>query len=84
MKRYISVVVLVAVVAAVYVWEQTQAVRLGYRVDALRRECEQREQTNKELRVRVNQLISLERLAQVARDRGLVEPPRDRVIYLND
>lgn len=84
MKKYISLIVLAAVVAAVYVWEQTQAVRLGYRVDALRRDSEHWENTNKDLRVKVNQLISLDRLSQVARDRGLVEPPRDRVFYLND
>jgi cell division protein FtsL len=82
--KYLSWLVMGALLVALYVWEQTQSVRLGYTVDTMRRECEQWEQTNKDLRVRINCLISLDRLDRVAKEKQLINPPQERVIYLND
>lgn len=82
--KYLSWLVVAALAAGVYVWEQTKAVRLGYEVDTMRRDCERWEQTNKDLRVKINCLISLDRLDRVAKEKQLVNPPQDRVIYLND
>ncbi|MCX5778366.1 MAG: hypothetical protein NTU66_04000 [Elusimicrobia bacterium] len=82
--KYLVWLVMAALVVVFYVWEQTQSVRLGYVVDTQRRECERWEQSNKELRVKINCLISLDRLDRVAKDKQLINPPQDRVIYLHD
>lgn len=80
--RYFYVLVIAAFVLSFYVWGQTQSVRLGYEVDTLRRECERWEQENRSWRLKVNCLLSMERLDKVAQDRKLVTPDDKVTIYL--
>lgn len=80
--RYFSWLLVIAGILSFYVWQQTQAVRLGYQVDALRRECEKMEQLNRDSRLRVNCLLSMERLDRIARDRQLIAPEDKSTIYL--
>jgi cell division protein FtsL len=67
-----------------YVWEQTQPVRLGYKVDNLRIEYEKWDQQNKALRLKINNLMSLERLDEAAKQKGLITPNEKTTVYLND
>jgi hypothetical protein len=65
-----------------YVWEQTQKVRLGYRVEALKHECERWDQDNTGLSLTLRKLMSLERLDQFSREKKLVIPDEKNVIFL--
>lgn len=82
MFRYFYWLIFIAFILSFYVWQQTQSVRLGYQVGNLRRECERWEQQNKDWRYKVNCLLSMERLDQVARDRNLINPDDKTTIYL--
>jgi len=80
--KYFGWLTVVAFVAVFYVWQQTQSVRLGYRVDNSNKECEKWEQDNKALRLKINRLLSMERLDAVAKENKLVNPDEKKIIYL--
>jgi cell division protein FtsL len=80
--KYFTWLFVTAVVLGFYVWQQTQSVRLGYTVDTYKKECEQWEQENKTMRLKINRLLSMERLDSVAKDRKLVISDEKKIIYL--
>lgn len=80
--RYFYVLLVAAFVLSFYVWGQTQSVRLGYEVDRMRRECEKWDQENRSVRLKVNCLLSMERLDKVAQDKKLVAADEKAIIYL--
>ena len=80
--KYFSLLMALAFVLAFYVWQQTQSIRLGYSVDNCKKECEQWEQDNKALRLKINRLLSMERLDAVAKEKKLINPDEKRIIYL--
>ncbi len=61
---------------------RTQSIRLGYSVDNCRKDCETWEQDNKALRLKINRLLSMERLDMVAKEKKLVTPDEKKIIYL--
>lgn len=71
-----------ALVLGFYVWQQTQSVRLGYRVEEMKRECEKWDQDNANLNLRMRKLMSLERLDQFAKDKKLSVPNDNNRVYL--
>lgn len=73
---------IVGLVLAFYVWEQTQNMRLGYRVEEIKHECEKWDQDNANLNLKLRKLMSLERLDEFAREKKLVVPDEKKVIYL--
>ena len=82
MMRYFNGLFFIACVLSFYIWQQNQSVRLGYRVDQLRRDCERWEQSNRDLRLKLNCLMSMERLDTVARDQKLSAPDEKNTIFL--
>lgn len=82
MFKYFSWLIAAAFILSFYVWQQTQSVRLGYQVGSIRKECETWEQENRDWRLRVNCLLSMDRLDKVAKDRKLVNPEEKNTIYL--
>jgi cell division protein FtsL len=76
-------IIVVFAVALIIVWEQTQSVRLGYRVDNLRVECDRLEQENNDLLARIRALQSMERLDVLARELRLINPDARDIIYLS-
>lgn len=81
--RYFYWLFIIAIVLFFYVWQQTQSMRLGYTVDNMRRECEKWEQENSAWRLDVNRLLSLERLAEISKQRNLAAPHEKSIIYLS-
>lgn len=82
MFRYFYWLIFTAFILSFYVWQQTQATRLGYRVDVLRRECEKLENENKNYRYKVNCLLSMDRLDRIAKDKKLITPDEKSIFYL--
>jgi cell division protein FtsL len=82
MKKYIKWIAIGGGVLMLYIWQQTQAVRLGYKVEALQRECDRWAQSNRALRLRANKLISLDRLDKIAQERKLAPAEQQNVIYV--
>jgi cell division protein FtsL len=82
--KYFGWLITAAIVLAFYVWQQTQSIRLGYAVDNYRKECEMWEQENKALRLKINRLLSMERLDAVAKEKKLITPDEKKIIYLKE
>jgi cell division protein FtsL len=82
MLKYLKWVIVGGGVLVFYVWQQTQSVRLGYKVESLQRECDRWSQENRALRLRVNKLISLDRLDKVAQEKKLLAPEEKNIVYL--
>jgi cell division protein FtsL len=80
--KYFSWLFAAAIILGLYVWQQTQSVRLGYTVDTCKKECERWEQDNKTMRLKINRLLSMERLDTVAKDRKLIISDEKKIIYL--
>jgi cell division protein FtsL len=82
--KYFGLLFALACVLAFYVWQQTQSMRMGYAVDNCRKDCEKWEQENKTLRLKINRLLSMERLDSIAKEKKLVTPDEKKIIYLKE
>ena len=80
--KYFGWIIGAAFVLGLYVFQQTQSIRLGYTVDNSRRECEKWGQDNKALRLKINRLLSMERLDSVAKEKKLITPDEKKIVYL--
>jgi cell division protein FtsL len=80
--RYFKWLLAAAFVLSFYVWMQTQSIRMGYKVDNLRKEYDKWEHENEVWRLKINQFLSLERLDQTAKQRNLTRPQEKDIIYL--
>lgn len=81
--RYFLILFAAGIILSFYVWQQTQAVRLGYRVEEMNRECDKWDQENSNLKLKIEKLSSLERLDQFAKERKLVAPSENSIFYLD-
>lgn len=69
--------------ALIYVWQQIQVVKVGYSLNQLKLQIEERENDNRSLRMKLNNLSSLERVEKIAKERlKMVNPPPENIIYL--
>ena len=82
MVKYFYWLFILAFLLTFYVWQQTQPVRLGYQAGSIKAECDKWDQENRDLRLKINNLLSLERLDTVAKQKNLAVPDKNSVIYL--
>jgi cell division protein FtsL len=80
--KHFSWLIVLALILTFYVWQQTLADRLAYKVENLEKESEKIEQENDNLRLKIHRLLSLERLNQVAKEKKLVSPDKNKCIFL--
>lgn len=67
----------------VYVWLNIAVVRKGYLLSARKKEKKQLEQKNKELKLEVSELKSLERIEKIARGKlKLSEPKESEILWI--
>lgn len=82
LHRFLFLVLLFCT-ALLYVWQQIQVVKVGYGINQLRLQIEERENDNRSLRMKLNNLGSLERVEKIAKERlKMVNPPPENIIYL--
>jgi cell division protein FtsL len=82
LHRFLFLVLLFCT-ALLYVWQQIQVVKVGYSINQLRLQIEERENDNRSLRMKLNNLGSLERVEKIAKERlKMVNPPPENIIYL--
>ncbi|MDD5491337.1 MAG: cell division protein FtsL [bacterium] len=76
--------VLLFCTALIYVWQQIQVVKVGYTINQLKLQIEERENDNRSLRMKLNNLGSLERVEKIAKERlKMINPPPENIIYLD-
>ncbi|MBI5555681.1 MAG: cell division protein FtsL [Elusimicrobia bacterium] len=82
LHRFLFLVLLFCT-ALIYVWQQIQVVRVGYSINQLKLQIEERENENRSLRIKLNNLGSLERVEKIAKERlKMINPPSENIIYL--
>ncbi len=60
-------------------------VRVGYSINQLKLQLEESENENRSLRIRLNNLGSLERVEKIAKERlKMINPPSENIIYLKN
>lgn|GEM_PF-1225038 len=67
-----------------YVWQRTQNTRLSYQVSELKAQCEKINEENNSLQLKISSQLSLEKLDEVAKKKGLSVPDERKVIYLDE
>jgi cell division protein FtsL len=66
-----------------YVGGKVTIMRLGYRIEALEREKQELERTNRSLRIEASSLASPARIEEIAIKRlGMVRPPKENVVVV--
>ncbi|OGS08299.1 MAG: hypothetical protein A2270_10735 [Elusimicrobia bacterium RIFOXYA12_FULL_51_18] len=68
----------------IYAWENLQATKLGYRIEGLRREIKDLENTNSYLKKEIRASLAPEKLQTEALKIGLVYPEPDALVLLED
>jgi cell division protein FtsL len=67
----------------VYIWQQTTAVRLGYKVSDLKSEYERINAENDSLRLKINSILALEKMDRIAREKNLYKPAEKDIVYID-
>ena len=75
-------ILLLLVIVTFYIWYQTEAVQLGYRIGELESKVARLKEDIKKLEVRKAGLLSLRRVEGIARERlGLTDPSPDQILF---
>lgn len=71
--------------ALIHVWQRIQLVRLGYVLENLKSQLDEKENENKWLQIRMQHLRSLERVDKIAKEKlAMISPPPENIIYLQE
>lgn len=78
-------VLAVSAVLFFYVWQHMQVVKIGYEVEALRKERQDLTNQYYYLKYRLNEVKGLSRVEEIARGQlGMVTPKSEQVVMLNE
>ena len=76
---------ILSLILFLYVWQHMQVVKLGYEVQALRQQKQQLTNEYYYLKYKINDVNSLARVENIARDQlGMETPHADQVVILDD
>lgn len=70
------------ILAFLFVWEQLQSVRLGYRLELMHAQVRAQEDKNAYLRLELERLHSPQRLSQAAQERLNMSPPSPEALIV--
>ena len=83
MYKPVLAVVFIIFGVFVYLWQQTTAVRLGYKVSELQNEYERINAENDSLRHKINSILALEKMDKIAREKNLYKPDEKEIVYID-
>ncbi|MCL2145024.1 MAG: hypothetical protein FWH43_06005 [Endomicrobia bacterium] len=83
MYRPVLAVICIIFGVFVYLWQQTTAVRFGYKVSELKNEYERINSENDSLRLKINSILALEKMDKIARDKNLYKPAEKDIVYID-
>ena len=80
----VMLTVTVVVFFSLYIWHQTESIRIGYAIDDLEDRAADLKKQVEELEARKSHLLSLERVERIAREAlGLTTARKDQVVIGN-
>lgn len=69
-------------ILTLYIWYQTESVRLGYQIDQLQDQIAELKETLRKLEAEKSKLLALDRVDETARrELGLTDPRPGQIIY---
>ena len=80
--RYLQIILMISAVLFVFVWENIQATKLGYRIENTRQEIKEFTNANKYLSKEIQTALSPENLQKKALMLGMIYPEPASVIIL--
>jgi hypothetical protein len=83
MFKPILAVICIILGVFIYLWQQTTAVRFGYKVSDLQNEYERINAENDSLRLKINSILALEKMDRIAKEKNLYKPDEDSVVYID-
>jgi len=84
LRKVIGIILLVFICIFVYVWLNLSVVEKGYLLSAKKSERGNLEKKNKELKLEVTELKSLDRIEKIAREKlQLVEPKENEIVWVS-
>ena len=66
----------------VYIWQQTTAVRLEYKVNSLHSRYNMIIAENDSLKFRINSILALEKMDRIAKEKKLFKPDEKSVVHI--
>ena len=81
MKPLLAVVFIIMGVFA-YLWQQTTATRLGYKVSDLQAKYDRINAENDLMRLKINSVLSLEKMDRIAKEKNLYKPAESSVVHI--
>ncbi|MDR1696247.1 MAG: hypothetical protein LBR69_06450 [Endomicrobium sp.] len=82
MYKPLLFLILAALGVFVYIWEQTAAVRLEYKVNSLHSQYDMINAENDSLKFRINSILALEKMDRIAKEKNLFKPDEKSVVYI--
>lgn len=65
-----------------YIWQQTEAVRLGYEINTLEEKVQKLQIDVEELETTKSSLLSLEKVERIAKEKlKMIDTTEDRIVY---
>jgi cell division protein FtsL len=83
MRKSIAVFAFAAVGVFIYLWQQTTAVRMGYKVSSLHSEYDRINAENDALRLKINSVLSLEKMDKIAKEKNLYKPEEKSIMRID-
>lgn len=83
MYKPVLLVVSVILCVFIYLWQQTTATRMGYQVSDLQMEYERINAENDRLMLKINSILSLEKMDEIAQEKNLFKPDEKLVVYID-
>ena len=83
MYKPVVFLILVSFGIFVYIWQQTTAVRLEYKVNALHAKYNIINAENDSLKFRINAILALEKMDKIAKEKKLFSPDEKSIVYID-
>ncbi|MCK4936806.1 MAG: hypothetical protein KAR84_08120 [Elusimicrobiales bacterium] len=80
--RYAQIILMISAVLFVFVWENIQATKLGYRIEQTRQEIKSITNANKYLSKDIQIALSPEKLQEKALMLGMIYPEPEQIVIL--
>ncbi|MDR2426196.1 MAG: hypothetical protein LBD46_03330 [Endomicrobium sp.] len=83
MYKPFAVVICIIFCVFVYLWQQTTATRLGFKVSEMQNEYEKISAENDNLLLKINSILALEKMDKIAQEKQLSKPDEKSVVYID-
>jgi cell division protein FtsL len=82
---YKSFLLIISIVISIfiYLWQQNASTRLAYKVSNLQVEYDKINSENDILRLKINSVLSLEKMYKIASEKGLSRPDEKTIDYID-